>query len=198
MTAKIDEKRFAKVQKRGLDSGAHRSVEDGMCAMEAFSYIRRIRFTDHPPCVSPVIAGFMRSWNDSLPDAERGILIQLLPKLIDTVNPDLEQRRAIMCADWLVRVHTPAWLRLAGLTDNADALEALPEITAFAQVPSIRGPLDAARDAARAAARAAARDAAWDAAWDALAPTKAKLQQSAIELVERMCALTDEVQSIAA
>jgi hypothetical protein len=49
-------------------------------------------FTDHPPCVSPVIAGFMRNWNDSLPDAERGILIPLLPKLIDTVNP--EARRA--------------------------------------------------------------------------------------------------------
>jgi hypothetical protein len=242
-----DRKRLAEVRKRGLKNGAHRSVEQGMCAMEAFSYIRRIPFTDHPPCVSPVIAGFMRNWNDALPDAERNILIPLLPKLIDTVNPALEQRRSLMAADWLVRVHTPAWLRLAGLVDNAEALEKLPEITGMAQIPSIRGPLEAARknasaawDAAGAAARAAAGDAAgaaawdaawdaagaaaWDAAWDAagaaaraaagdaagaaaraaawaaagaaaraaLAPTKAALQKSAIKLVERMCALTDE------
>lgn len=60
-TAAIDRKRLAEVKKRGLDSGAHRRVEDGMCAMEAFSCIRRIPFTDHPPCVSPVIAGFMRN-----------------------------------------------------------------------------------------------------------------------------------------
>jgi hypothetical protein len=190
----IDKKRLAEVKKRGLDSGAHRRVEDGMCAMEAFSYIRRIPFTDHPPCVSPVIAGFMRSWNDGLPDSERGILIPLLPKLIDTANPALEERRSLMAADWLVRVHAPAWLRLAGLNDNADALEALPEITAMAQVPSIRGPLEAARKnaaAAWAAARAVAGDAAWDAAGDAaeakLAPAKAPLQQSAVKLVERMC-----------
>ncbi len=53
----------------------------------------------------------------------------------------------------------------------------------------------AAWDAAWAAAWAAAWDAAgaaaWDAAWDALKPTTEALQQSAVELVERMCALTD-------
>ena len=188
--ATIDKKLFAEVKKRGLNIGAHRSAVDGMCAMEAFSYIRRIPFTDRPPCVSPVIAGFMRNWNDGLSDGDRSILIPLLPGLIDTVNPALEDRRSMMCADWLVRVHTPAWLRLAGLIDNAEALEALPEITSMARVPSIRGPLEAARKnasaaraaagyaagaaawaaagyAAGAAARAAAGAAAWAAAWDA-------------------------------
>jgi hypothetical protein len=135
----------------------------------------------------------------------------------------LEEKRALMAADWLVRVNTPAWLRLAGLTTHADALSALPEITSFKQVPSIRGPIeaarkdaaaarDAARDAARAAARVAARDAAWDAArvaawaaaWAAagaaardaagdaarakLSVTVSELQNSALELVERMIA----------
>ena len=58
----------------------------------------------------------------------------------------------------------------------------------------------AAGDAAWAAAWAAAGDAAgaaaWAAAWDAagakLAPTKAELQASAGELIERMCALTED------
>jgi hypothetical protein len=62
---------------------------------------------------------------------------------------------------------------------------------------------DAARDAAWDAARDAAGDAAWDAAWDAagdaardavrdrFAPTIERLQQSASDLVRRMCALTE-------
>ena len=85
----------------------------------------------------------------------------------------VEQKRALLCADWLIRVNTPTWLRLAGLAVHADALEALPEITAFAQIPSMRGTIEAARTgaykawatgAAGAAAGAAARAAAWDAA----------------------------------
>ena len=39
-------------------------------------------------------------------------------------------------------------------------------------------------------ARGAARDAAWDAARDGLAPTVARLQDSAVDLVRRMCTLT--------
>jgi hypothetical protein len=164
-----------------------------------------------------------------------------------------------MAADWYIRVQTPAWLRLAGLTTQAEALEAFPEIIDFSAVPSLKPTLDAIRqdaaaawdaawdaaraaawdaaraaawdaagaaaraaawdaagaaagaaawDAARAAARAAAWDAAWDAAraaawdaagaaaWDAagaaLAPTVTALQISAVDLVKRMCALTDK------
>jgi hypothetical protein len=117
----------------------------------------------------------------------------------------LEEKRALMAADWLVRVNTPAWLRLAGLTTHADALSALPEITSFKQVPSIRGPIETARKdaaaawdaawvaawvAAMAAARAAARDAVWDAVWAKLSVTVSELQNSALELVERMIAVT--------
>lgn len=36
--------------------------------------------------------------------------------------------RAWMVTDWMVRVHTPAWLRLAGLEDQATALEVLPAL----------------------------------------------------------------------
>jgi hypothetical protein len=193
----IDAARWEEVQKRGLEVGAHSSPTQGFCAMEAVAYIRRQPHSDHPPCVSPVIAAFMRSWNDGLPNEQRGILLPLLPKLINTLNPELEERRSLMAADWLIRTHTVAWLRLAGLNDNADALANLPEITAMAQVPSIRGPIEAARknaSAARAAAGAAAwdaaGDAAGDAAWAKLAPTKDELQQSAIKLVERMSELS--------
>jgi hypothetical protein len=162
-----------------LKAGSH-SPPNGdfaACVMEAVSYIAGEPWSDHPACVSPVITAFMISWNDGLPnDEERTrLLAPLIPKLIGTRGSDaLENRRATMATDWLVRAHTPAWLRLAGLTDEAEALAGLPEITDFAQTPSIMGPLKASRaaaekkwDAAWAAARAAAGAAAWDAAWDA-------------------------------
>ena len=194
----IDTERLAAVT--ALASGGHQPNEGAMCAMEAVAWIAREPWSDHPRCASPVIGAFMRAWNDGLPDEERtALLLPLIPKLVGTAGfPALEERRSLMAADWLVRTHTPAWLKLAGLNDQAAMLEALPEITSMAQVPSIRGPLEAVRKDA-AAARDAAGAAAWDAAWDAtrdaarakLAPTRQALQQSARELVERMIALTE-------
>ena len=179
----IDTTRLAMVTH--LESGAHDPSQGGaMCAMEAVAFVAGEPWSDHPTCTSPVIGAFMRSLNDGLPDAERtALLLPLIPRLVGTrASADVESRRATMAADWLVREHTPAWLRLAGLTSQADALSALPEITNFAQTPSLRGPLEAARTeaaaagdaagaaagaAAWAAARAAAGDAAGAAAWAA-------------------------------
>ena len=167
---------LAIIERTHLDKGAHRKFAEGACAMELIAHLAGEPFSDHPKCVCPVLGAFVRAWNDGLPDDERDALLKpLLPRLIGTRGSrELGQQRALMAADWLVRVHTPAWLRLAKLDASADALSALPEIVAFAQIPSVRGPIKAAhRDAAAAraaagvAAWAAAGDVAWDAAWDA-------------------------------
>lgn len=174
-----------------LAKGAHTSPDDGMCVMEAASMLAGEPFGDSPACVSPVIGAFLRNWNDSLDDADRQQLKRWIPKIVGTVStPEVEERRAWMALDWLVRTHTPAWLRLAGLDAQAVRLEGLGEFRAGMDVPSIRPVLQAvggdaraawdaawdaagaagqaaAWDAAGAAARAAARDAAWDAAGDA-------------------------------
>ena len=194
-----------------LAHGAHGPNDGAMCAMEAAAYIAGEPWSDHPQCVSPVIAAFMRTWNDALPDADRTrLLLPLIPETIGTRTTDAdEETRAWRATDWLVRVQTPAWLRLAGLTDHAQALESCARIvdaaTARAEQPKIDAARDAAWDATRAAAwdatAAAARDAAAaaasDAAWDAtaaaagvaLAPTVATLQASACDLVRAMCAV---------
>lgn len=173
-----------------LKSGSH-SPDSKMCVMEAVAYVSGESWTDSPDCVSRVLGAFMRVWNDALPsDADRDRLLKpLIPRLVGTANgAELETRRALMATDWLVRVHTPTWLRIAGLVSQAESLEKLPEITSIKQILSTRGPLQAARKAAAAARDAAwaARDAAWDAAKKKLAPTVAKLQESALELVNRM------------
>lgn len=189
-----------------LDKGAHSSPDAGMCVLEAVAFIAGEPFSDHPQCASPIIGAFLRSWNDSLPDDDRQQLKQYIPRLVGTRSTaEVEDARGWMCLDWLVRTYTPAWLRLAGLTEQADRLVALPEFRAGMDVPAIRPTIDAVRSdaaaardaagaaaedaawaAAEAAAGAAARDAAWDAAWDALEPTKRELQAAAHLLVDRL------------
>lgn len=243
-----------------LAKGAHNTPDNGMCLLEAAAYISGERHSDHPACVSPVIATFGRKWNDDLPDDDRQrLLMPLLPLLLDTASTEeVEEARVWMVTDWMVRECAPAWLRLAGLVEQADELESLPVMSpesASAGLSVIdRAHTDVAAawsaawdasldvswsvardiswDATRAAAVAAAsvtqdvvsvdawaaavaaaeaaavvtasaaagaaagEDAAWDdarsAAWDALAPTVTAMQESAVALVERMCALTPE------
>lgn len=219
----INQERLSRVTV--LARGAH-PVNDGaaMCAMEAAAWIAGEEWSDHPQCVCPVIGEFMRSWNDSLPnDTRTALLLPLIPATVGTRGSDaLATRRASMATDWFIRVSTPAWLRLAGLSAQADLLASMPEITDFAKAPSllptltaIRSEAAAAGNAARVAAmvsnlaawaassRVAALDVVGVAAWtatkdaaraaarDALASTVAELQASAVDLVQRMCALTD-------
>jgi hypothetical protein len=195
-----------------LARGKHDEGE-AMCAMEAVAWLAGEPWSDAPHCVSLVIAAFMRSWNDALPDADRArLLLPLLPDVIGTRTTDADdETRAWMATDWLVRVNAPAWLDLTpSLEAHAAALRALPPIMSSAVARDSQSVITAARVAAGDAARAAvsvaawdavsvaARDAAWDAAWaavsvsaarDALAPTITTLQASAQELVRRMCAV---------
>ncbi len=182
------------IDKVTLLEGAHDKPADGLCVMEAVAYIAREKHSDHPECVSPVIATFLRSWNDALDTETRQQLKALIPVVMDTAgSPEDEDRRAWMCLDWLVREYTPAWLRLAKLDKQADLLANLPRFKAGMDIPSIRPAIEAVRqdaDAAWDAAWAAAGDAAGAAAWAAakkkLEPTKIALQASALELLDKM------------
>ena len=134
---------------------------------------------------SAVIAAFIRNWNAALDNNDRDrLLLPLIPRLVGTASTAaVEDRRAWMCLDWLVRTWTPVWLRLAGLDEQAAKLAGLPEVTAL-DVPAVRSVLAGVRRAAWAAAgdvsdagdpdwvavdyatRAAAGAAAWAAAGD--------------------------------
>ena len=136
--------------------------------MEAAAWIAGEPWSDHPTCASPVIASFMRSWNDSLSDDDRQMLVPYVVRVVGTANgAKIENARAWMATDCLVRTQTPMWLRLAKLPDQAAELEALIPLTNTATARKAQPTIEAARsraDAAWAAAGAAAGAAAWAAA----------------------------------
>jgi len=142
-----------------LRSGAHSSPSEGVSLMEAVSAIAGEPWSNSPNCTSPVIAAYARSLNDWLPDDVRQRLKAYIPRLVGTAAPELELRRAFVCADAAVRVFAPLALSGAGLVEEAAKLGAL--------APVDRESAESARWAslaAESAARSAASLSAWSAA----------------------------------
>ena len=152
-----------------LAKGAHGTREDGVCLLEAVAWFAGQAHTDHPPCVSPVLAAFGRNLNDILPDGKRQELVPLVPLLPGTASDGHDETRGYLALDWLVRTYAPAFLDLAPVTDgnsecqaSAAALRDLPPINSLHNAQIAAPQLKQARDRARAA-----WDALWDASWDA-------------------------------
>ena len=170
-----------------LAIGKHKAYSKKMCAMEAVAYISGEPWSDAPACASPVIAAFVRRWNNALPDADRTrLLLPLVPEIVGTRTTDADDvTRAWMATDWLVRTHVPAWLTLAGMSDHAAALAGCDPVTsgeALRQaVPLCESARSSAWYAARSAAWSAARSAAWSAAWSAAESAAGSAAESAEE-----------------
>ena len=80
----IDPKRLEAILNLPLKSGGHKNFKDGMCVMEAVAFVAGEPWSDSPECASPVIAAFLRQYNDRLPnDAVRTELLgPLVEKLV--------------------------------------------------------------------------------------------------------------------
>ncbi len=171
-----------------LKKGAHDDRMRGVCAMEAAAWLAGEPHSDSPQCACPVVAAFVRSWNDALQtDEERNRLLKpLIPRLVGSRSTKaVEERRGWLAIDWLIRTFAPEWLSLVhDLSPHAEALRNLPEIVNGESVTLAEPLVSAAGSAARSAALSAARS--------DLEPTMKKLQASAVDLLERMLAVTPE------
>jgi hypothetical protein len=153
-----------------LAYGTHARPEDGRCAMEWVSYLAGESHTDEPACVSPVLRSFCIALNDGLEDVPRQRLRPFLTRTIGTAGDGLDEARAWMAMDWLIRTYTPAWLDLARLPDAAARLSRLPAVIDRPDLRAALAELQIARREARAAwstALGAARAAAWAVPWAA-------------------------------
>lgn len=158
-----------------LAYGTHATPEDGRCAMEWVSHLAGEPHTDQPSCVSPVVRAFCIALNDGLDDVPRQRLRLYLARTIGTARDGLDAARAWMAMDWLIRTYTPTWLSLAGLTDAAERLRSLPEVSSSVELDPALEALRFARQRARSGwgpaavawfapgviARATGREIAW-------------------------------------
>ena len=186
----LDPDRLARFRQTPLRSGKHATCDDGMCAVEAYHFLRAEPHSDAYP--SAVIGSWMRSWNDSLPDdASREFLKPLIEDLAVengsvVVTFEAEQARGLMAADWYCREFTPAWLELAGHVAEAKALRDFRPLASWDDVEAVELLLRAAWSAAWSAARSAARSAVGSAVGSAIRPTVDRLKSSAVALVRAM------------
>jgi len=96
-----------------LSAGRHRGPEDGACVMELASMLAREPFDDHPRSVCPVIAGFLRSYNDHLDERYRQDLYVYASQAVGTRAKDAtERQRAELCRRWARNHFDPPPLRV--------------------------------------------------------------------------------------
>jgi hypothetical protein len=84
-----------------LERGKHASPDSGACVMELASMLAGEPFSDHPQAVSPVIADFLRTYNDGLDDHRRQDLYRFASEAVGTRSTDaVERLRAEIAVRW--------------------------------------------------------------------------------------------------
>ncbi len=78
-----------------LSRGKHRNARRGACFMEMASFLAGERWSDHPSCTHPLLAGLARLVNDTISDPWRPRLIPLIPSVIGLTSDDLHVDAAI-------------------------------------------------------------------------------------------------------
>jgi hypothetical protein len=85
-----------------LGTGRHLSPSDGVCVMELASMLAGEKFSDHPAAVCPVIAAFLRAYNDSIDDRRRQDLYRYASAVVGSrATRAVEQARLEWLAAWL-------------------------------------------------------------------------------------------------
>src|SRR4051794_31342934 len=96
-----------------LKRGRHVSPAAGACVMEVASMLSDEPFTDEPGCVCPVIAEFLRTYNDQVDDERRQDLYAYAALVVDTRDgAAVERGRADLCLDWWLAASSPRRLQL--------------------------------------------------------------------------------------
>jgi len=89
-----------------LSQGKHRDPDHGACVMELSSMLAGEPFSDRPRCVDPVIAGFLRTYNDGIDERRRQDLYPLASEVVGTrAVAGVQAERARMCLRWAQSRH---------------------------------------------------------------------------------------------
>lgn len=95
-----------------LARGRHVSPEAGVCVMELSSMLAGEPFSDRPHSVSPVIAGFLRAYNDLIDDRRRQDLYRCAAQVLGTAGPrEVELARAALLQNLGEQLRAQRWWR---------------------------------------------------------------------------------------
>jgi hypothetical protein len=112
-----------------LSRGKHSSPRSGACVMELASMLAGEPFGDRPVAVCPIVAAFLRAYNDAVDDYLRQDLYRYAAAAVGTRGPWLVmRRRAGRClAELRSLPRTPLGLIIAprALPDSLPAMERL-------------------------------------------------------------------------
>jgi hypothetical protein len=88
-----------------LSRGRHSSPERGACVMELASMLDTGPFTDHPRSVCPVVAAFLRNYNDWVDDGRRQDLYAYAAKAVGSrASRAVEEARTRRLMKWAVEL----------------------------------------------------------------------------------------------
>lgn len=124
-----------------------------MSLPEAVAWFAGEHHSDRPRCLSPVLHAAITVLGDRLAHPRLQQLKWLVPSLVGTAEDGRDSVRSLLAVDWLVRVYTPAWLRVVPSLDLAAA--SLAEHAPISSVADAADALDAPLAAVRRAAWAA-------------------------------------------
>jgi hypothetical protein len=103
-----------------LRHGSHASPARGACVIEVASMLAGERFSDHPRAVCPVLAGFLRSYNDLMPEEELGELYPYAAMVVGTrSSASVRRKRARRLLAWAGRRARRSLVLRAGPWDRA-------------------------------------------------------------------------------
>lgn len=96
-----------------ISRGDHQTPEEGMNIMEAVSQAAGEEFSSYPESASPVLAAFLRAFNDDCSEDSRVRLEQYIPRLVGSAGTKAqEEERVWKMLNWLVRGHLFYWCGL--------------------------------------------------------------------------------------
>ncbi len=115
-----------------LARGKHHDPEQGVCVMELSSMLSGEGFTDRPRAVCPVIASFLRSYNDAVDDERRQDLYAYAALAVGTLaDPQTQGERVARCLAFAEALHRERvnrgrrrWPRQAPIPDERLGVEA--------------------------------------------------------------------------
>ena len=85
-----------------LAPGSHSTPREGVCVVELASMLGGEEFSDRPRCVCPVIAAFLRSWNDRAAHADRQRLKPYAQLIVGSRGSRrLTRARREICLRWV-------------------------------------------------------------------------------------------------